>query len=260
MIFGKFASASKRIKAENQAKNALEIGKIEPISKEERLQLFEIENDREALRGKTISEKVNKKKLYLIPKYWDIAQQYIDGKCTEYSTIPTTLMIWCLDAGEFEKAFNLIRIIMKLDLPSPKYINRTPETFFFDFMIDYSLGKLNSNQSPSPYFDELYAIFQGHPFSDERTIKLEVGNCKLLDLQEKYEEALEAYKTIFDLYQERAKVKTRLNELEKIVKKIKMEKQTRPPGSHAVCDSDSGDTDLQDCIESHPISKVGDVN
>lgn len=103
-----------------------EFGGVRPDASVYQLQLTELKNDHHVLRGIASEIERAKAKAYVIPKH----MPYVDGVITsdaklESDDVVTTIMLWCLDVGNYIEGLRIAEYALKHNLKMPDAFSRS---------------------------------------------------------------------------------------------------------------------------------------
>lgn len=123
------------------------------------LRLIEFEQDKLKLKDfMQIAEKVNYKREVLIPKYKEVAEQYLAAGESYQNPIFTDLIIWLFDTKDLETAIDWLFKAIELDLPTPENFKRSSwAVVCADFVLEWAETQLPNGHSVEPYFSQVFA-------------------------------------------------------------------------------------------------------
>ncbi|EIX7350001.1 terminase [Escherichia coli] len=94
-----------------------------------------------------------------------------------------TVMVWHLDAGNYDRALQLGQYVLRHGLSLPDSYHRTPATLLVDEICNPTLTALNAGQQPGATqatLETLMHITEGHDMPDEVSAKLRKTQAYLL--------------------------------------------------------------------------------
>lgn len=122
------------------------------------LRLIEFEQDKLKLKELLqIAEKINYKRETLIPKYRQVAEQYLEAGESYQNPIFTDLIIWLFDAGDLETAVGWLFKAIELDLPTPEnFKTNSWAVVCARFVLEWAETQLSLGHSVEPYFSQVF--------------------------------------------------------------------------------------------------------
>ena len=124
------------------------------------LQLAELKNDQNLLRGIKSEIERAQYKANLIPKY----MPYVDGVLSVEDRTPlmkdhvvTNIMVWCFDAAMFEDGLRIAEYALKHGIESPDTFNRDTASIVAEFFDVSILEKANSITASFSMHDQIRA-------------------------------------------------------------------------------------------------------
>lgn len=176
---------------------------------------------RRTLKGiKSVQNKIEKKR-ELLPDYLP----YINGVLAEGNgakdDVLMTLMIWCIDIGDFEKALEIGAYAMKHDLDTPDQYDRDTVSILAEEIAEGVKTQLEKESADADALANVMArtvaIVGDHDMHDQIKAKLHKSYGYALRAAEDHEEALEQLKQALSL-NERIGVKQDIQQLERQLK------------------------------------------
>lgn len=192
--------AARRYKTVMAAKAAASAGAGETVvGSQYELMLAKLYNDRRRLKDIQSIERKIEAKREILPEY----STWVDGALSAgkggQDDVLTTLMIWNIDAANYEEALRIGRYVLEHDLTLPDQFERTPATVLVDEIADAALAAQKEEKPfPMQILLELQTITADLDMPDQARSKLhkaigyelhQRGN--LQDAKTHYERALE---------------------------------------------------------------------
>lgn len=136
-----------KVLAEQQASaNADDFGAYSSDATAYQLQLKELSNDNIVL--KSIESTANKiqKKIELLPKHMPYIDGILQADQPVQDVIVTTMMVWCIDVGNFEKALEIGAFVLKHNIIMSDKFTRKPASILVEDIANAALDQLKADQ------------------------------------------------------------------------------------------------------------------
>ena len=166
--------AARRYQTVVAAQAAAATGAGEPVAGSQyELMLAKLYNDRRRLKDIQSIERKTEVKREILPEY----ATWVDGVLSTgkggQDDVLVTVMIWSVDAGDYEQAIRIGRYVLEHDLTLPDQFERTPATVLVDEIADTALAAQKDNKSfPMQILLELQAITADFDMPDQARSKL----------------------------------------------------------------------------------------
>ena len=215
--------------AKDAAKAETEFGGVRQDASVYQLQLTELKNDQIVLRGIASEIERAKAKAEVIPKH----MPYVNGVITsdaqiESDDVVTTIMLWCLDVGEYTEGLRIAEYALKHNLKMPDAFSRSTAAIVAEEIGNAARIKFKAGET----FDlavleqanNLTATFDIH---DEIRAKLYLAIGRSFIQLERYEPAVQ-FLTLAIKRNENCGGKTDLQKAGKLLKKQLEENPPQP--------------------------------
>ncbi|MDU7561396.1 MAG: phage terminase small subunit [Acinetobacter baumannii] len=219
----------KALAAKDAAKAETEFGGVRQDASVYQLQLTELKNDQIVLRGIASEIERAKAKAEVIPKH----MPYVNGVITsdaqiESDDVVTTIMLWCLDVGEYTEGLRIAEYALKHNLKMPDAFSRSTAAIVAEEIGNAARIKFKAGET----FDlaileqanNLTATFDIH---DEIRAKLYLAIGRSFMQLERFEPAVTFLKMAITR-NENCGGKTELQKAEKLLKKQQEENPPQP--------------------------------
>lgn len=192
------------------------------------LALANLEQDKKALKGKSLTEKLAYKR-EAAPRYLDFLTAYINSGRRYYNEVLVTIGLWFLDIDEPAKGLTFLEVAINQQQPAPKGFSRTLEEILSGSVMDWADKENKAKRNASPYMERVaQAVFDG---------RYTLGSLKVIsgiyrqaainfELADDLDNALVWYQRCKDANPEKHGIKTRLEKLQaRIAKRDKVPDQ-----------------------------------
>ncbi len=183
------------------------------------LQLMQLAEHRRTLKGiQSIERKIDAKRTML-----GVYKPWIDGLLAadrgEQDDVLVTVMLWTLDTGDLEGAFNMADYVIRHGLSTPDRYERTAATMIAEEVADTAIKQQEAGAGPSlPLLNRYLALLADCDIFDQVRAKLHkaVGRACLADGLK--QQAAEHYHRAIELH-DKVGIKKELEVLERELKK-----------------------------------------
>lgn len=183
------------------------------------LQLMQLAEHRRTLKGiQSIERKIDAKRT-MLPVY----KPWIDGLLAAnrggQDDVLVTVMLWTLDTGDLEGAFNMADYVIRHGLSTPDRYERTAATMIAEEVADTAIKQQEAGAGPSlPLLNRYLALLADCDIFDQVRAKLHkaVGRACLADGLK--QQAAEHYRRAIELH-DKVGIKKELEVLERELKK-----------------------------------------
>lgn len=208
--------------AAQEAKQAADTGLRKDLSQYE-LMLAQLRQHRMQLKGIQSIQNKATKKAELLPDYADYVAGVLEADAGIEDDVIVTVMVWRIDAGDFEGALQIAEYVIKHDLKAPDTFNRT-----VGCMIAEEFAESVDDEFPLPVLQKVAELVLGEDMPDKVALKLRKALGKHPVLQEEEPATALNHLRIADGLDKRAGVKKEITKLEKLIKEQEEQQEQKP--------------------------------
>lgn len=176
---------------------------------------------RQSLKGIKSRQAKIEKKSQLLPEFMPYVNGVLEAGKGAQDSVLMTMLVWCIDTGELEKALEIGEYAVKHQLDTPDEFDRDTVTILAEEIAESVRMKLEQEgadaEALANIMSRTLAIVEGHDMHDQVAAKLHKSAGYALRESGHLEDALEELNTALSL-NDRAGVKQDIQQLEKQLK------------------------------------------
>lgn len=199
-----------RVKAAEEAAKAAET-QVRPDASMYELMLAKLYEDKRRLKGIESMKARAELKREMLPEYEPYIKGVLESDAGVQDDVLTTLMLWCIDAGEYDVALLLAEYAMHHNLSMADAFSRSLPCLLAEQFAEAVL--VNNDSVPEDALRKVGVLTASHDMPDQVKAKLHKAIGIVLENSDPAE-ALHHLKVAFD-YDDRSGVKTKIKQLEK---------------------------------------------
>ena len=210
-----------RVQAAAEAARAAETH-VRPDASQYELMLAKLYEDKRRLKSVESMKTRAQIKRELLPEYEPYITGVLESDAGAHDDVLTTIMLWCIDAGEYARALTLAQYALRHNLAMADTFSRSLPCLLAE---QFAEAVLVSNDAvPEEVLRDIGAMTAGHDMPDQVKAKLHKAIGMVLEETDPAE-ALVQYRSALS-YDDRSGVKTKIKQLDKQLQQNKPDSDT----------------------------------